>query len=402
MFVEMATFKEKLSEISFSGPTRTSVINKQPILLLGTAHVSKESVEDVEKAIQSGLFTDIAVELCPGRLQNIEQKQRWENLNLVQVFKEKKHYLLFSSMLLASFQQKIGKETGVKPGAELAAAVNMAREQNLNLYTVDRDIKVTLKRAWQSTSAFSRSMLISEMMASLLPSKNVTSEEIEALKSEDVLDQMLKDLPPRYDQIREIIINERDQYMAQSIKDLKPAGPLLVVMGAGHLGGLFESLESTKQFDLSSLTYLKPGSKLKFILKSLPAFVILGLLLYFFYSKSETMSIKEGVLTWVGVKAGFSCLFPLLLRAHPLAILGALLTGPISNFNPVLKPGWLAGITEAHFRKPMVKDFEKLSVDLESFKGAAQNRVSRVFLLFFLAQFGSLIGTIVALAIIGN
>jgi pheromone shutdown-related protein TraB len=400
MSLALTTFQDKLSDLSFSGPLKVIIIDEKPILLLGTAHVSKNSVDDVERAIQSGLFTDVAVELCPGRLQNIEQKQRWENLNLVQVFREKKHYLLFSSMLLASFQQKIGKETGVKPGAELAAAVSRSKEKNLKLHTIDRDIKITLKRAWQSTSTFSRSILISEMLASLFPSKNVTSDEIESLKSEDVLDQMLKDLPPRYNQIRNIIINERDEYMAQSIRDLKPNGPVLVVMGAGHLGGLYEALQSKRKIDLASLTYLKPGSKLRLILKSMPALIILGLLLYFFYSKPE--NIKEGILTWVGVKAAFSGVFPLLLRAHPLAILGALATGPISNFNPVLKPGWLAGITEAHFRKPMVLDFEKLAVDLESLKGVVQNRVSRVFLLFFLAQFGSLIGTLVALALIGN
>lgn len=402
MSSSMQSLSKTIADLEFSGPTRLLEINSQPVFLLGTAHVSQESVNDVEKAINSGFFTDIAVELCQGRLKNIEQRQKWQDLDLVQVFKEKKHYLLFSSMLLASFQQKIGRETGVSPGAELSMAVTKAKELNLRLHTVDRDVKITLKRAWQSTSAFSRSVLFSEMLASLFPQKDVSAEDIESLKSEDALEQLLKDLPPRYDQIRSIIISERDYFMAQSIRDVRAEGPMLVVLGAGHMTGLNEALESGKSFDLETLSKLRESSWLATVLKILPAAAILGLLLYFLYQKSDPVSIQQGIMQWIGIKAAFSAIFPLLLRAHPIGILGAILSGPISNFNPIIKPGWLAAIAEAHFRKPKVKDFEKLPADLESFGTAAKNRVSRVFMLFFLAQFGSLLGTITALAVIGN
>ena len=374
-------------------------INERKLIVLGTAHISKESIEDVKRLIKKEKPNMIAVELCKSRYDVLHNSGRWKDLDIIQVIKEKKIYLLMSSMILSAFQKKIGKTTGIKPGEELLTAIKISKREKLRLELVDRDIQITLKRAWQKVGYFGKTLLISELLASLVFSEPPDSKQIEKMKEKDILDGIFKNLPPKYYKIKEVLVDERDQYLAQKIKSalrkLKKNEKLLAIVGAGHLKGIQENL--TQNISLKELETTKKKPRSLEVIKFLtPIIIILGLFFYF-TGIDDPQKIYRNWIAWSVIKALCSGFFTILMLAHPLAILFAFIAAPISNFNPIFKPGWVAAFLEAKFRKPKVIDFENFAQDISSFKGFFKNKVSRIFTLLTLPQVGSSIGTGIAL-----
>jgi len=392
---------EKIGEThpSASGPVYTFKYHKQTIYVLGTAHVSQESINDVEKLIKKINPGLVCVELCESRYNSFRDKKRWEKLDIVQVIKEKKIYLLMSSVILSAFQKKLGDDNKVKPGAELMAAVQIAEDTKKPLELIDRDVQVTLKRTWQALGYFTKMFAFSELLTSLFYSGGVDNKEIEKMKNKDALESLFDSLPTRMSKVKEIIVTERDKYLSQKLKDSANAYPkakkILAVVGAGHLPGIAQYF--SQEQDIASLETLKKKSKLVGAIKFfLPIVLIMGAF-WAFSSNSNIETIKKSIGAWIIIKASFSGLASLILWAHPLAILAAALSAPISNFNPVLKPGWVAALIEAKFRKPNVGDFEKIADDTRSLKGIYKNKVLRIFAVFMLPQLASSLGTGVAL-----
>ncbi len=386
-------------KLPVEGPVLQGKLGNAEIYILGTAHVSRQSVIDTEKLIEKINPDSVGVELCESRFQSFMDREAWKKLDIVQVLKERKIYLLFSSVVLSVFQKKMGEQLQTKPGEEMMRAVELAQSGGRALHLIDRSISITLRRAWQSLGYFSRVSVISEMVGSLFYKGDLDKEEIERMKTKDVFEDLIESLPPQFSGIRKILIDERDMYLAQKIRDAvrdaKKGGKFVAVVGAGHLPGIEKNLEAENNLEiLDSLR--KPNKWVAAASLLLPIAIIITLVLYF-SGKNPDHTLFDNIVLWVAVKSVASALFPLLMLAHPVAILGAALSGPVSNFNPVIKPGWVSALAEAHFRRPLVEDFENMVRDTSSLRSVFRNRVFRVFLLFFLSQFGAFIGMFVAL-----
>lgn len=373
-------------------PIRRLKIGECDVTILGTAHISKQSVDSVEKIIQEEKPDTVCVELCETRLKTVKDPEHWKKLDIFKVFKERKMYLLLSNLILSSFQKKMGKGD-VKPGDEMRKAISCGEEIQSKIIPIDREIQTTLKRSWGSVGFFSKMYLLSALIVSLLVREDVSEEKIEEMKSEDVLKDLFSQLPSRYDEIKNVIIDERDIYLAQNIKDsAKDSKKLFAVVGAGHLAGIMEHIE--RENDLSKLDQIPPktlGQKVSWLIFPI---ILLGLLGYTYYIGGKDATI-EAIWAWILVKGSLAALGALIALAHPISIFLSFVIAPLGNFNPILKPGWVAALVESWLRKPVVEDFEKIAEDSEHFTGYWKNRVIRIFLVFMLPQFGSSIGTFI-------
>lgn len=272
-------------------------------------------------------------------------------------------------------------------------AIHEADRTKARLITVDREIQITLKRAWGNVGFFSKMYLLSALITSLLVKEDVSEEKIEEMKSDDALKDLFSQLPKRYGHIKKVIIDERDEYLAEKIRNAaSKSKKLLAVVGAGHLEGILKHIEEPK--DITHLDVIPVKTMFQQVSGYVFPLLILGLLSFTFYTGGKDKAL-EFALNWVLVKGSLAALGALIALAHPISIILAFVIAPLGNFNPILKPGWVAALSESYFRKPIVEDFENIAHDSESFTGYWKNRVIRIFLVFMLPQFGSSIGTFI-------
>ena len=371
-------------------------LGKSEVILLGTAHVSRESVEDVARAVEKEKPDAVLIELDEGRAKNLQDPDHWKHMDIVKVIRSGKIYLLFSSILLSIFQKKMGDRLTSAPGDEFRRAIEISRKKNIAHHFIDREIRITLKRAWQSVGWWGKLRLMSELLASLFVSEKMGKDEIENLKQKDALQSVLDSLPASFRKIREIIIDERDYYMAQKIRDVtlnseKPPKKALVVIGAGHLRGIEEAVQ--REHDLARLMEVKPPQMWKTVAFFLaPILLIAGFLGYSMFTGKAKVDIAETIKTWVIIKCSVTAAITALWSPHILAFLGAVVVSPVSTFLPVIKSGWIAALLEAIFRKPEVTDFESMAEATSKFGTFYRNRIFRIFVIFFLGQVSSSIG----------
>lgn len=387
------------------GPVVQVKLGGVDVSILGTAHVSPESVSDVESFFEKGKGPDgVAVELCSSRFENIRNPDRWKNQDLVKVIKEKKIGLLASSLILSSFQKKIGETTGVKPGQEMITACDLAEENGAELYLADRDIQTTLSRAWGMVGIWSKLWLTSTLMASLIVKEDVDPEEIEKMKQEDVLTDLFSQLPSRYDSVKNVIIDERDSYLAEMIRrsavDVKAKGgkTLLAVVGAGHLKGIERVLQKSESVNLEALMEKPSGLKLSTIL-FWASFVLLGLAFSYYISKGGMEAAINSLTVWVLGRSIGSGIGAIVARAHPYTVFITMISAPVSIFIPGSRLWMFSAITEVGINKPRVEDFESIATDTEDFKHLAKaiykNRVMHLFWVILLVSTGLTIGNLV-------
>ena len=371
-------------------PIRKITLFNSEIIILGTAHISANSVKAVEQIILEEKPDTVCVELCQSRMVSIKDPEHWKKLDVFKVFKERKMYLLLASLILSSFQKKLGKGE-IKPGDEMRAAIREAEKINSKVVPIDREVQTTLKRSWGNVGFFSKMFLSSTLLASLLVKEEISEDKIEELKSDDALKDLFSKLPPRYNQIKEVIIDERDIYLAESIRRAaKDSKKILAVVGAGHLEGIMKNIET--DHDLTPLDEIpKPKWTNNLALYILPLF-ILSLMAYTFYA-SGFKAGTDLLFSWFLVKGTLSALGAAIALANPISIFLAFIIAPIGNFNPILKPGWVAALVEIWIKKPLVEDFERIAEDSEHFTGYWKNRVLKIFLVLLLPQIGSSIGT---------
>lgn len=366
------------------------------VILIGTAHVSKESAELVSTIIQKEKPDSVCVELCDSRFQAIQQKEVWQDTNIIKIIREKKAFLLLSKLLLASFQKKLANKFDIKPGEEMIRAIQTGEEVGASILPVDRDIRITLSRSWRIMGLFEKAKLLFQFLGAAGDVDDISEEDIEKMKKEDMLQSILSDVEKSHPVLRRILIDERDMYMAQKIKTT-PGKKIVAVAGAGHLPGIVKHWG--EDIDLEPLEILPPASKLSGIIKwAIPAAIIGLFFLGFLQGGLDTG--KDMIMWWLlanGVLAGIGALIAL---AHPLTILTAILAAPLTSLNPMIAAGWVSGITEAFLRKPKVRDFESLAEDILSLKGFWKNNVTRILLVVVLTNIGSVIGTMVAFPVI--
>ena len=374
------------------------------ITLVGTAHVSKESVEEVKETIKNIQPDCVAVELDEKRADSIKNPSRYSQLDLVKVLKRKEGFLLLANLMLSSYQRRMGLNAGVKPGDEMIAAMNAAEEANIRCTLVDRPIQITLKRAWGKNSFWGKCKLFSTLIASAFSKEEVNPEEIEKLKERNEMDSMMNELSEYMPVIKEVLIDERDQYLASKIWESE-GNNIVAVLGAGHLPGVQAHLEKlgagTESSDVEEISKLpKPGILGKLLAFLIPACIIGLIVAGFIYGGIHAGT--QILSTWFLWNAIPAAILTAVAFGHPLAILVGFVGAPFTSLCPFVGIGFCTAIVQALVCKPKVGDMESLQDDVASVKGFYKNRILRTLLVFILSSIGSTLGTFIGGADIIN
>jgi pheromone shutdown-related protein TraB len=367
--------------------------NDKEIILLGTAHVSKESAQLVADVIEKEKPDTVCVELCESRYQSIRQKDKWQDTDIIKVIKEKKSFLLLSNLLLASFQKRIAEKLDIRPGEEMIKAIETAEAVGAGIHLADRNIRVTLSKTWRAMGIWSKIKLPFQLILSIGEIDELNEEDIEKMKQEDVLHSLLSDVGKSLPVLKDILIDERDQYLTHKIRSA-PGNKIVAVVGAGHVPGIKQYWNS--EINLDALEQIPPKGKTSRILKWIIPLAILILFAFGFYH-GGTNAGTDMITWWVlanGILAGLGAVIAL---AHPLTILSSVLAAPLTSLNPMIAAGWVSGLVEAFSRKPKVRDFERLSEDITSFRGFWRNKITRILLVVVFTNLGSTVGTFVAI-----
>lgn len=384
------------------GPRRCVEALGSRYLLLGTAHVSRASADEVRTLIRSGEHDAVAIELCTTRQQALLKPGAMDHLDLIRVVREGKAGLVAASLALGAFQQRVADQCGIKPGAEMLAAIEEANAAGIPILLIDRDIGVTLRRVYASVPWWQRFNLLSGLMAGVLSKQSVSPEEIERLKQGDVLESTFNEFAQASSGIYRPLIEERDRYMAlrlhQQNADGQYARPLVVV-GAGHLAGLAEQLAEDRRpanptAELRELDTIPPRSRWP---ARIP-WIIVGLVLLGFvigFSRNADLGLQL-VSEWFLINGTLAAIGAIVALAHPVTVIAAFVAAPFTSLNPTIGVGMVTAFTELSLRRPTVGDFSKLRGDVTSARGWWRNRVSRVLLVFMLTTLGSATGTYVA------
>lgn len=365
-------------------------MDDKEIILLGTAHVSKESAAQVLEIVEAEDPDTIAVELCQGRYNSLQQENRWKDTNIIKVIKEKKAGMLLANLVLSSYQRRIAEQFGIEPGEEMKVGVRVAEEKGKTLLLADRNIQTTLSRVWNMMNITGKVKVMMALVMSIFSDEEIAEEELEALRKGDALSAALNEMAESFPQLKRTLIDERDQYIANKLKKAE-GKKILAILGAGHLPGV--QLELFKEQDMKTISTVPQKNKSWRKIGWLIPILVVGLLATTF--SHDAPAGWDGVIAWILWNGSFSALGALVALGHPLSILTAFLVAPISSLNPLLAAGWFAGLVEAFVRKPKVEDFEKLSTDLSNLKGFWKNHVTRVLLVVVFANIGSTIGTLV-------
>ena len=381
--------------------TKTVTLGERTVLLVGTAHVSEQSVREVREAIATQQPDRVCVELDAGRHATISQQRNWMELDIRRVLKQRKGFLLLTNIVLHSFQRRLGLDLGVQPGAEMAAAIAAAEADEIPFVLCDREIQVTLRRAWRRSRLWGRLKLLAALLAGAFSNEELEPGQIEALKEKGALQNMLEELAGYLPRVKEVLIDERDRYLAARIF---AAGGVrtVAVVGAGHVPGIERWLavyarRAPREGELAELDHVPPrGVVARLLPWSIPALFV-ALVGYGFLRAGAEMTIEK-LTQWVLVNGSFAALGALVALAHPVTVLSSFAAAPITSVNPTIGVGLVAGLVQAFVRKPRVVDFENLSQDVTSLRGILRNRVTHVLAVFFLSSVGSAIGTFVGLS----
>ena len=391
---------EQRENSSPASETVTSLkIGDRQFILVGTAHVSKQSIEEVREVILRESPDRVCIEIDESRYNSLVKKQHWQNLNIGQVLREKKGFLLLANLVLSSFQRRLGLEIGVSPGQEMLTAVQVCQDQGIAFSFCDRDIQVTLRRAWSRSSFWGKNKMLAAMLSSIFTREKLDAEEIERLKSRSTFQNMMEELASFLPSVKEVLIDERDRYLATRLYNAE-GGKIVAVIGAGHVGGIVRNLkaleEGALENDVSSLEVIPPRKKISRVLPYVVPAIIVALIVAGFFRSGWSLSLSM-LWKWVLVNGTLSAIGALLALAHPVTIAAAFLGAPITSLNPTIGVGLVTGIVEAALRKPRVTDFENLPEDLLSFRGFFRNRITHILLVFLFSSIGSSLGTFIAI-----
>jgi len=366
---------------------------EKTIFLVGTAHVSRSSAEEVESLIREHRPDTVAIELCGPRFESIQDPDRWKNMDILKVIREKKAFLLLSNLLLAAFQKRIADRMEIRPGEEMLRAIHAARETGAGLHLADREVRITLARIWGKMGFFAKAKLLLQLLGSGFEADKIEEAEIERLKNQDALASLLQDMAGAHPVLQQVLIDERDQYLAEKIRTA-PGKAIVAVVGAGHVPGILRYWESP--VNLGALETLPPPGKAGKILKwGLPALILFLFAAGFFLGGRGTG--MDMLTFWIIANAVFAGAGALAAFAHPLTILTAMAAAPLTSLNPMVAAGWVAGLVEVFLRRPRVSDMQSLSQDLTHMRGFWNNKATRILLVVVFTNLGSSIGTFVAL-----
>ena len=381
-------------------PVLRASLGNGEVVVLGTAHVSRSSAEEVAMLLARDEFDAVAVELCPSRYQTLTDPDALSRMDLFAVIKNGKAAMVAAQLALGAYQTRLAEQFGIEPGAEQREAIAVAREQELPVLLIDRDIGTTLRRVTANVSWWKRAGLVGGLLASVLSREDVSEEDIERLKEGDMLETTFAEFAAEREDLYQPLIAERDHYMAARLtNEHREDGykKILAVVGAGHQKGIVEHLSTgvaNPGEEIARLDVIPKGSGL---LKKLPWLIVALILVGFgigFYRSPELG--WQLVADWVLINGGLSALGALIAGAHPATVITAFAAAPVTSLNPTIGAGMVTAAVETWLRKPTVGDFQTLRHDVTHWRGWWKNRVSRTLLVFLFSTIGSAIGTYVA------
>ena len=366
-------------------------INDKEIILIGTAHVSKQSAEQVKEVIEREQPDAVCIELDEPRYQSIMDGNKWKDTDIFKVIKQKKASLLLMNLAISSFQKRMAKQFDINAGQEMIQGIESAKEVGAELVLADRNIQVTFSRIWGNIGIKGKAMLLTQVVYSIFSKETITEEELEKMKQQDTINAMLQEITESFPKLKTPLIDERDQYLAQKIKEA-PGEKIVAVLGAAHIPGI--SKEIHQEQNLDELMKRPPKSKAPKIIGWMIPIAIIALIAVTFFMNPDA-GVQQ-ITSWFLWNGSLAAIGTIIAFGHPLAVITAFIAAPFTSLNPLLAAGWFAGFAQAYMKKPVVRDFETLADDVTSVKGFWNNKVTRVLLVMVLANLGSSLGTFIA------
>lgn len=358
------------------------------IYIVGTAHVSQRSVDEVQQVIEEVRPDTVCVELDQVRYDALTDEERWRQLDIFQVIKEKKVLLLLTSLVLSAYQRKMGEALGVRPGAELLAGVRKAEEIGAEVVLADRNIQATLKRTWSNLGFFAKTKVLAMLVGGIFAAQKITEEQIEELKDRDNISEMMSEFARVMPQAKKPLIDERDAYLMSMVREAR-GKTIVAVVGAGHVEGMVANLDAP--VDREALSSIPGPSLTGTAIKWLFPLLILAAF-YWGWREHEGEGLRQMLFAWVLPNSVVAAICAIIARARPLTVLVSLLASPITSLNPTIGAGMVAGLVEAWLRRPTVEDCEKVHEASMSWAGMRQNRFTHVLVVAVAVTIGSAVG----------
>lgn len=365
-------------------------LGEKELILIGTAHVSKASADQVKKVIEIEKPDSVCIELDEQRYKSITDGNKWKEMDIFKVIREKKASLLLMNLIVSSHQKRMAKQFGIRPGQEMIQGIESAKEHGAELVLADRDIQITFSRIWNGIGFSGKVKLLTIIIASIFSRDEITEEQLEEMKTQDMLNTLLKEFTDSFPKLKVPLIDERDKYLAQKIKEA-PGEKVVAVLGAAHVPGITKQIHIEQ--NLEELEKRPPKSKTPLIIGWLIPIIILSIIGYTFFS-NPTAGLQQ-TYSWILWNGSLSALGAIIAFAHPLAILTAFIASPFTSLNPLLAAGWFSGLVQAYVKRPNVSDLENLSDDVYTLKGFWSNPASRILLVVILSNLGSSLGTFI-------
>lgn len=375
---------------------RIKTADDREIILIGTAHISQASKELVRETIENEHPDTVCIELDEGRLQSIRDPERWKKTDLKEVIKKKQLATLIANLVLGSYQKRMGDQTGVKPGSELKEAADIASSKDIPIVLADRDIKITLKRTWACTPWYRKLSLLGGLFGSIFDKTEISEEDLAKIKEQDALNSMMQEFGKTYPEVKQVLIDERDQFLAGRIKNAE-GKKIVAVVGAGHVKGIASIISENKELPSEeSITKIPKGSCIwKIIGWAIPAAIIASIIFVGYEAGVE----KAGQLSlqWAMLTGGGAMLGAIIAGGHPLTVLVALVAAPFTGLTPLIGVGFFTALTQVYMRPPRVSEMETLADDIWQVKHWWKNRVTRVMLCFLCPGIPAIVGKILAI-----
>jgi pheromone shutdown-related protein TraB len=369
--------------------------SRKEIILVGTAHISRDSVDTVKQVIEMEMPDTVCVELDRQRYQALSEPDRWKSLDLVQVIRKGQGAYLLTNLALSAFQKKMGLQTGVKPGEELLVAAQTAEGLGIGVRLIDREIRTTLLRAWRKTGLWKKMNLLAALLAGFFETQQIDEEELARLRQTDTLSAMLEEMGDLLPQVKTILVDERDLFMAHQL--LHAEGEKIVaVVGAAHVPGIIRWLKTEEHLPDPAELATIPEKPLysKLLPWTLPALVVLLFVTGFFFA--DPGRLTDAALAWVLANGVLAALGTIAALGHPLTVVTAFVAAPITSLNPTIGAGFVTGLVQALVASPTVNDLENVNQDMTTLSGWWRNRTTRVLLVFLFSSLGSIAGTLLA------
>lgn len=365
-------------------------------ILVGTAHISRESADDARAVVASSRPDCVCLELDPRRHAALTSERRFESLDITAVIRERQLSTLVLNLVLAFQQRRLGNQLGVLPGTEFVEAARAARDSGIPVVLCDRDVRVTLRRAWSALGLRERIRLIAALLGAVVEPPQLTEAMLRDIRERDAGTQLIEELSRSFPAIKTVLIDERDAYLTQQMLRA-PGRRIVAVVGAGHVAGIARGLREQRGADLDALDAIPPAAPVwKALGWGIPAAIVAAIAAIAW--RHGAAAAGDSILFWVLANGVPSGLGAACAGAHPLAVLTAFAAAPFTSLTPLIGAGYVAAFAQAYLRPPLVGEFATLIDDAGSVGRWWTSRLLRILLVFLLSSLGSALGTWVGAA----